>query len=129
MWVGVVSGFVSTIVGLDCSFGRWTTVLFCNRELEILVVSCLESPGVDLLVCSAAGRDGLSPKAGSDSPSKPAVLLRCSSEEVLRCGSSLPSATAGLELAGDPRPCQDSWLGNGSVIAAHLWRRGRRRIS
>ena len=39
------------IAGLELSFGRWMTVLFCRSASESLLVSFLENAGVDLLVC------------------------------------------------------------------------------
>lgn len=77
---GVGTGLVSSTVGLDCALGRCIMVLLCIKASDIFVESCLERPGVDLLVCMTVGRAGLCPIVGSDSPSYTAGLVSCNND-------------------------------------------------
>lgn len=57
----------------------------CRKPDDIFLVSCCESPGVDLLVCSAAGCLSFVSMAGSDSPSNPAALGSWSIDDIALC--------------------------------------------
>jgi hypothetical protein len=98
---GGVSWGVLNTVGLEFNLGRCTTVEFCISAFEIFRVNCLESPGVDRLVCKDDGCCDLALIIGSDSPSNPEALTSSVDEGPCGCGDVRTSGA--VRESGDSR--------------------------
>jgi hypothetical protein len=123
LFIGL-SGLDVRTVGLDCSFGRRTTVLFCRSGKDTREDRCLDNPGVDLLARRDLGRGGSSPVLGSDSPSRPVALVSCRSEVVPRCRErsramrGISGALGQLKSGGPPSAAFSIW---GRWVASDLF--------